>query len=114
MWGTSPELIPDWGFLLHVITEKHHCQGLLQTSDGSINIRGGCRKCVAVDCGEVSEMADEHDLGSCAFGRGGSNPPFPTQQRFVAHGCYRQLPVAIDNRPSTVYDVLTRYKLPII
>ena len=29
--------------------------------------------------GEVSEMADEHDLGSCAARRGGSNPPFPTQ-----------------------------------
>ena len=28
--------------------------------------------------GEVSELADEHDLGSCALGRGGSNPPFPT------------------------------------
>ena len=29
-------------------------------------------------CGEVSELADEHDLGSCAERRGGSNPPFPT------------------------------------
>ena len=28
--------------------------------------------------GEVSELADEHDLGSCAARRGGSNPPFPT------------------------------------
>ena len=29
--------------------------------------------------GEVSELADEHDLGSCAFNRrGGSSPPFPT------------------------------------
>ena len=27
--------------------------------------------------GEVSELADEHDLGSCAERRGGSNPPFP-------------------------------------
>ena len=27
--------------------------------------------------GEVSELADEHDLGSCAARRGGSNPPFP-------------------------------------
>jgi hypothetical protein len=24
-------------------------------------------------------MADEHDLGSCAARRGGSNPPFPIQ-----------------------------------
>ena len=29
-------------------------------------------------CGGVSELADEHDLGSCAARRGGSNPPFPT------------------------------------
>ncbi len=29
--------------------------------------------------GEVSELADEHDLGSCAERRGGSNPPFPTK-----------------------------------
>ena len=29
--------------------------------------------------GEVSELVDEHDLGSCAERRGGSNPPFPTQ-----------------------------------
>jgi hypothetical protein len=28
--------------------------------------------------GEVSELADEHDLGSCAERRGGSSPPFPT------------------------------------
>jgi hypothetical protein len=25
----------------------------------------------------VSELADEHDLGSCAERHGGSNPPFP-------------------------------------
>jgi len=61
MWGISPELIPDRCFLLHVTTEEHHCRGLLQTSCDSINIREGCRKCVAVDCGEVSELADEHD-----------------------------------------------------
>ena len=28
--------------------------------------------------GEVPELADGHDLGSCAFERGGSSPPFPT------------------------------------
>jgi transcriptional regulator with XRE-family HTH domain len=29
--------------------------------------------------GEVPELADGHDLGSCALiGRGGSSPPFPT------------------------------------
>jgi hypothetical protein len=28
--------------------------------------------------GEVSELADEHDLGSCAVKHGGSSPPFPT------------------------------------
>ncbi len=28
--------------------------------------------------GGVSELADEHDLGSCAARRGGSSPPFPT------------------------------------
>ena len=29
-------------------------------------------------CGGVSELVDEHDLGSCAARRGGSSPPFPT------------------------------------
>jgi hypothetical protein len=29
-------------------------------------------------CGGVSELADEHDLGSCAARLGGSSPPFPT------------------------------------
>ena len=29
--------------------------------------------------GGVSELADEHDLGSCAEKRGGSSPPFPTK-----------------------------------
>jgi hypothetical protein len=29
--------------------------------------------------GEVSELADERDLGSRASRRGGSNPPFPTR-----------------------------------
>ena len=28
--------------------------------------------------GGVSELADEHDLGSCAARLGGSSPPFPT------------------------------------
>ena len=32
-----------------------------------------------VFCGGVSELADEHDLGSCAARRGGSSPPFPTR-----------------------------------
>ena len=36
--------------------------------------------------GEVSELADEHDLGSCAFGRGGSSPPFPMQVFLEAFG----------------------------
>ena len=30
--------------------------------------------------GEVSELADEHDLGSCGATRGGSTPPFPTSK----------------------------------
>ena len=29
-------------------------------------------------CGGVSELADEHDLGSCAARRRGSSPLFPT------------------------------------
>ncbi len=29
--------------------------------------------------GEVSELVDEHDLGSCAFGRRSSNLLFPTK-----------------------------------
>ena len=29
-------------------------------------------------CGGVSELADEHDLGSCAARRAGSSPAFPT------------------------------------
>ena len=38
--------------------------------------------------GEVSEPVDEHDLGSCAFGRGGSTPPFPIARgkRGLKHG----------------------------
>ena len=31
--------------------------------------------------GEVSELADERDLGSRAARRGGSSPPFPTSER---------------------------------
>ena len=31
--------------------------------------------------GEVSELVDERDLGSRAPGRGGSSPPFPTNER---------------------------------
>ena len=31
------------------------------------------------ETGEVSELADEHDLGSCAFGRRSSNLLFPTK-----------------------------------
>ena len=32
----------------------------------------------SASCGEVSELADEHDLGSCGATHGGSSPPFPT------------------------------------
>ena len=32
--------------------------------------------------GEVSELVDEHDLGSCAARRRGSSPRFPTQNQF--------------------------------
>ena len=31
--------------------------------------------------GEVSELADEHDLGSCAARRRGSSPLFPIEDR---------------------------------
>jgi hypothetical protein len=31
--------------------------------------------------GRVSELADEHDLGSCAARREGSSPSSPTQDR---------------------------------
>jgi hypothetical protein len=34
--------------------------------------------------GEVSELVDEHDLGSCAFGRRSSSLLFPT--RYVVLG----------------------------
>ena len=30
--------------------------------------------------GGVPELADGHDLGSCALGRGGSSPPFPIKR----------------------------------
>ena len=33
--------------------------------------------------GGVSELADEHDLGSCAARRGGSSPPFPIPTQFT-------------------------------
>ena len=38
-------------------------------------------------CGGVSELADEHDLGSCAARRAGSSPAFPTSQitRILVH-----------------------------
>ena len=39
--------------------------------------------------GEVSELVDEHDLGSCAARRPGSSPGFPT------------------NRPASVIDPVT-------
>ena len=32
-----------------------------------------------ISAGEVSELADEHDLGSCAARREGSSPSFPTK-----------------------------------
>ena len=33
--------------------------------------------------GGVSELADEHDLGSCAERLGGSSPPFPTTMNSI-------------------------------
>ena len=37
--------------------------------------------------GGVSELADEHDLGSCAARRGGSSPPFPIRPRTGGFAC---------------------------
>jgi hypothetical protein len=34
-------------------------------------------------------MADEHDLGSCAARRGGSNPPFPIRTMENLRSNYR-------------------------
>ena len=41
--------------------------------------------CIIISSGEVSELVDEHDLGSCAERRGSSSLPFPTTgvQRLV-------------------------------
>ena len=36
--------------------------------------------------GEVSELVDEHDLGSCAERRPGSSPGFPTKRPKIASG----------------------------
>ena len=49
-------------------------------------LRRGPIKCYCIrwfPIGEVSELADEHDLGSCAERRGGSSPPFPTNSKFA-------------------------------
>ena len=40
--------------------------------------RGGVSE---LSYGEVSELVDEHDLGSCAARRPGSSPGFPTRLR---------------------------------
>ena len=45
--------------------------------------------------GGVSELADEHDLGSCAARRGGSSPPFPTfgyEISNLGHMTFREKP----------------------
>ena len=48
-----------------------------------------CGVSLAPIVGEVSELVDEHDLGSCAERRPGSSPGFPT------------------NRPASVIDPVT-------
>ncbi len=37
-------------------------------------------------CGGVSELVDEHDLGSCGVIRAGSSPAFPTKGLLMAKG----------------------------
>ncbi len=39
-----------------------------------------CGVSLAPIVGEVSELVDEHDLGSCAERRPGSSPGFPTNK----------------------------------
>ena len=57
----------------------------------------------------MSELADEHDLGSCAARRGGSSPPFPISSSLVAG-------LGLDQKPSG-YDItlhkVTRYEIGI-
>ncbi len=57
-------------------------RAMIITTSGQIEGRNFVNKLVSIledfVSGGVSELADEHDLGSCAARRGGSSPPFPT------------------------------------
>ena len=56
--------------------------------------------------GEVPELADGHDLGSCALGRGGSSPPFPTKRfwRILEECRPWNDPTIIDSRTGEPFD----------
>ncbi len=64
----------------------------------------------------MSELADEHDLGSCAARREGSSPSFPTKteprQRHPLRNRFESrivsCPVRSDGRASTTYASLPR------
>jgi transcriptional regulator with XRE-family HTH domain len=47
--------------------------------------------------GEVPELADGHGLGPCAFGRGGSSPPFPIKVKVLAGTLTRTSPASISS-----------------
>ena len=62
------------------ITGKASTKGMSITFSGCL--RQVCQNAIVLAdfiSGGVSELADEHDLGSCAERRGGSSPPFPTK-----------------------------------
>ena len=65
---------------------KEYRNVLLSLKNGKQKTQNGKQQFVSNDIitthfrhGEVSELADEHDLGSCAARLGGSSPPFPTK-----------------------------------
>jgi DNA-binding transcriptional regulator YdaS (Cro superfamily) len=59
-------------------------QGVKQNARSAKHSRGQNGKISrSVVLGEVLELADRHDLGSCAARRGSSTLPFPTSSQFA-------------------------------
>ena len=73
--------------------------------------------------GEVSELADEHDLGSCAARLGGSSPPFPIlfqkeQVTFLKYFCVHgqaamQIPQIISSIPTSELSIPPNTRLAV-
>ena len=85
LWPNAEAAVLKERGVAKVIQDRHDTAKVVSIlgQNGKQNPGQDARIRVNPVSGEVPELADGHDLGSCAFGRGSSSLPFPTRPKFA-------------------------------